>query len=175
MLHIEPGTKSKWLCHVGKHCPVSVRAVPEAQGLEGSRYTPQLLKERALSPPNARWALLRRGAEMSFRFGALFSALAWDKVTGQSNLPSRVRLRAAQLRWLSASAWLSAVTGELRLPACEVGADSSLWHQSLLKAHKWQLSDATRSWTAAPAKVLPVVTFIILAVLCYAARAHCQS
>ena len=96
VLHIQADIKSNWLCLVHKRCPVSVWAVPEA--LACSRYTPQLLKERALSPPNARWALLRRGAEMSFRFGALFSALAWDKVTGQSNLPSRVRLRAAQLR-----------------------------------------------------------------------------
>ena len=64
----------------------------------GCRYTPAVLRERALSPPNARIGLLRRGAEMSLRFGLLFSSLAWDKVTGQANLPSRVQLRAAQLR-----------------------------------------------------------------------------
>ena len=63
-----------------------------------TRYTPALLRERALSPPNARWALLRRGSEMSWRFTVLFLGLAWDKVTGQANLPSRVQQRAAQLR-----------------------------------------------------------------------------
>ena len=63
-----------------------------------SRYTPALLRERALAVPNARAGLLRRGFEMTARFALLFSSLAWDKFTGQSNLPSRVQQRAAELR-----------------------------------------------------------------------------
>lgn len=62
------------------------------------RYTPANLSLRALSPPNARWALFKRGAEMTWRMGGYFALLALDKLTGQNNVSSQVKLRAAQLR-----------------------------------------------------------------------------
>lgn len=62
------------------------------------RYTPANLSLRALSPPNARWALFKRGAEMTWRMGGYFALLAVDKLTGQNNVSSQVKLRAAQLR-----------------------------------------------------------------------------
>lgn len=63
-----------------------------------ARYTPANLAARALAPPNARWGIVQRAAQMTFGIGRVFALLALDKLTGQNNNRDRVRLRAAQLR-----------------------------------------------------------------------------
>lgn len=69
----------------------------------GLKYTPQLLRERALAEPGATAALAARAVQMSVSLGSFFASLALDEALGRSELQSTVALRAKQLRWGSPS------------------------------------------------------------------------
>jgi hypothetical protein len=64
----------------------------------GLKYSPQLLRERALAQPGATAALAARALQMAVSLGTFFGNLALDEVLGRSELESAVALRASQLR-----------------------------------------------------------------------------
>mmetsp|Transcript_18681 Transcript_18681/g.56469 ORF Transcript_18681/g.56469 Transcript_18681/m.56469 type:complete len:672 (-) Transcript_18681:1930-3945(-) len=61
------------------------------------KYSPQLVRNRVFSEPNATWTIMARGGEILGRLGLYFAGLLIDKVSGTDDT-NRVRLRAAQLR-----------------------------------------------------------------------------
>lgn len=62
------------------------------------KYSPEAVRERALSSRSATFQILVRGLTMTGTLGGFFLGLAWDRVTGQADTPGRVQYRAAQLR-----------------------------------------------------------------------------
>ncbi|KAK9804231.1 hypothetical protein WJX72_002551 [[Myrmecia] bisecta] len=62
------------------------------------KYTPQLVRERALASPQSVIDIVARGAEMIYRIGKFFVGLQLDKYSGQEHSQEQVRFRAAQLR-----------------------------------------------------------------------------
>lgn len=62
------------------------------------KYSPEAVRERALSSPDATFQILVRGLTMTGVLGGFFLGLAWDRISGQADTPGRVQFRAAQLR-----------------------------------------------------------------------------
>ncbi|BDA46770.1 Protein ACTIVITY OF BC1 COMPLEX KINASE 1, chloroplastic [Coccomyxa sp. Obi] len=63
-----------------------------------TRYSPALIRDRALSSPGAFLQVIGRAVEMFARLGFFFGSLAFDRASGYSEDRARIRYRAAQLR-----------------------------------------------------------------------------
>eukprot|EP00884_Botryococcus_braunii_P017323 jgi/Botrbrau1/4274/Bobra.0390s0014.1 len=64
----------------------------------GMKYSPQMLRERALAEPGAAAAVAARALQMAVSLGTFFASLAMDEALGRSELQSTVALRAKELR-----------------------------------------------------------------------------
>ncbi|CAL5228284.1 g11389 [Coccomyxa viridis] len=63
-----------------------------------TRYSPALIRNQALSSPQATLKVLARFVEMFTSLGWFFGSLFFDQLSGAADNSSRVRYRAAQLR-----------------------------------------------------------------------------
>lgn len=62
------------------------------------KYTPQLVRNRVLSQPNAWLSVIGRASQISFKLGSFLTAWSADKFLGRANNPEYVQIRASQLR-----------------------------------------------------------------------------
>lgn len=61
-------------------------------------YSPELVRQEALGSPLAFFALVNRGIRMVLEITTFLAALYADELNGVADEPSRVKLRAMQLR-----------------------------------------------------------------------------